>query len=48
VTAYETGIRLGELLAIRWEQVDFDSGFTALQTGKQERRGPYRADLEAG
>jgi integrase len=34
VTAYETGIRLGELLPIRWDQVDFESGSIVLQTGE--------------
>jgi integrase len=27
VAAYFTGVRLGELLAIRWEQVDLEQGF---------------------
>jgi integrase len=30
VTAYFTGVRLGELLAIRWEQVDLEQGFITL------------------
>jgi integrase len=30
VTAYCTGVRLGELLAWRWEQVDFEQGFVTL------------------
>ena len=34
VTAYETGIRKGELLTIRWGQVDFASGSMALETGE--------------
>jgi integrase len=34
VTAYETGIRKGELLAIRWGQLDFEAGFIALETGE--------------
>ncbi len=34
VVAYETGIRLGELLAIRWEQVDLEAGLIALQAGE--------------
>lgn len=33
-TACETGIRKGELLAIRWDQVDFEAGFIALETGE--------------
>jgi integrase len=31
VTAYLTGMRKGELLAIRWAQVDFDTGLIALE-----------------
>lgn len=31
VTAYFTGARLGELLAWRWEQVDWEQGFVTLQ-----------------
>jgi integrase len=34
VTAYETGIRMGELLAIGWDQVDFESGSIVLQAGE--------------
>ena len=34
VTGYETGIRKGELLTIRWGQVDFESGSMALETGE--------------
>jgi integrase len=34
VTGFITGIRLGEILKIRWEQVDFESGFIVLQTGE--------------
>jgi integrase len=30
VTAYFTGVRLGELLAWEWEQVDFEQGFVTL------------------
>jgi len=32
VTAYFTGVRLGELLAIRWDQVDWDQGFITLSS----------------
>jgi integrase len=31
ITAYFTGVRLGELLAWQWEQVDFEQGFVTLQ-----------------
>jgi integrase len=34
VTGYETGIRLGELRAIRWNQVDLDEGFITLERGQ--------------
>jgi integrase len=34
VVGYETGIRLGELRAIRWEQVDVTEGFITLATGE--------------
>jgi integrase len=33
-TAYATGIRYGELLAIRWPQVDFTEGFITLENGE--------------
>jgi integrase len=42
VVGYETGIRLGELLAIRWAQVDFQSGIIALETG-ETKNGEGRA-----
>ncbi len=34
VTGYFTGIRLGELLAIKWDQVDWEQGFITLQAEK--------------
>jgi integrase len=34
VTGFVTGLRLGEILAIRWDQVDFESGFITLRTGE--------------
>ncbi len=34
VTGFVTGMRLGEILAIEWNQVDFDAGFIVLQTGE--------------
>ena len=30
VTAYFTGVRLGELLAVEWDQVDWEQGFITL------------------
>jgi integrase len=34
VVAYATGARLGELLKIRWEQVDFEAEEITLRTGE--------------
>lgn len=34
VVGYETGIRLGELRAVRWEQVDMAEGFITLEMGE--------------
>jgi integrase len=34
VVGYATGIRLGELRSIRWEQVDLKDGFITLETGE--------------
>lgn len=34
VTAYETGIRRGELLAMQWPQCDFEAGLITLQKGE--------------
>ena len=34
VTGYFTGVRLGELLAIRWEQVDWEQGFITLSSAE--------------
>lgn len=31
ITAYFTGVRLGELLAWKWDQVDFEQGFVTLR-----------------
>lgn len=42
VTGFNTGVRLGEILAISWPQVDFDSGFIVLQTG-ETKNGDGRA-----
>jgi integrase len=42
VTGFITGMRLGEILAIRWEQVDFESGFIVLRTG-ETKNGQGRA-----
>jgi integrase len=37
VTAFETGMRKGELLAIRWDQADFESGFITLKPSETKR-----------
>ena len=42
VTAYFTGVRLGELLVWRWEQVDFEQGFVTLQAD-ETKSGRARA-----
>jgi integrase len=42
VTAYFTGVRLGELLAWSWEQVDFEQGFVTLQAD-ETKSGHARA-----
>jgi integrase len=48
VTAYETGVRLGELLAIRWGQVDFESGSIALETGETKNGEPRTVPILVG
>jgi integrase len=42
VTAYFTGVRRGELLAWRWEQVDFEQGFVTL-AAEETKSGYARA-----
>ncbi len=42
VTGYFTGVRLGELLAIRWDQVDWDQGFITLSSA-ETKTGRSRA-----
>jgi integrase len=42
VTGFITGMRLGEILAIRWDQVDSESGFIVLHTG-ETKNGQGRA-----
>jgi integrase len=42
VTAYFTGVRLSELLAWRWEQVDWEQGFVTLQAN-ETKSGHARA-----
>lgn len=37
-----TGARLSEVLALRWEHIDFEGGVVALLTLKQRRSGVYR------
>lgn len=48
VTAYETGIRLGELLVIHWEQIDFESGLIALETGETKNGEGRTVPILAG
>src|SRR5262249_48302364 len=40
--AYATGVRRGELCAIRWDQVDFTEGFITLE-GQATKNGAARA-----
>jgi integrase len=40
--AYATGVRKGELCAIRWDQVDFTEGFITLE-GQATKNGAARA-----
>jgi integrase len=42
VTAYYTGVRLGELLVWRWEQVDLEQGFVTLRAD-ESKSGHARA-----
>lgn len=42
VTAYFTGVRLGELLAWRWDQVDWSGGFVTLES-ESTKSGHARA-----
>ena len=42
VTGFVTGMRLGEILSIKWPQVDFESGYIVLQTG-ETKNGEGRA-----
>jgi integrase len=42
VAAYFTGVRVGELLAWRWEQVDFEQGFVTLRAD-ETKAGHSRA-----
>jgi integrase len=43
VTDLHTGLRKGELLGLRWEQIDFTRGIIALGPTHQERQGQGRA-----
>lgn len=38
VVGYNTGIRLGELRSIQWEQVDLSQGLIALRNGETKNR----------
>jgi integrase len=48
VTAYITGIRRGELLAIRWPQVDFDARTITLEYGETKNQDPRSVPIVAG
>jgi integrase len=48
VVGYQTGIRLGELRAIRWEQVDTAEGFITLETGETKNGEGRMVPILAG
>lgn len=48
VTAFFTGIRLGELLAIRWDQVDFEQSFIVLKAAETKSRHARAVPILAG
>ncbi len=41
MTAYETGMRRGEIESLRWDQVDLDAGFVNLK-GEDTKTGEGR------
>lgn len=51
VIGYHLGMRLGEILTLRWEQVDWEEGYIRLKKrqtkGKQARNAPLYGDLRA-
>ena len=48
VTAYITGIRRGELLAIRWPQVDFEGRYITLERGETKNQDSRGVPIIAG
>ena len=42
ITAYTAGVRVGELLSIKWEQIDWGQGFITLDS-QQTKNGFARA-----
>lgn len=48
VTAYVTGLRRGEIAAIRWPQVDFDAGLITLEKGETKMGEPRSVPILDG
>jgi integrase len=48
VTAYITGMRRGEILAIQWPQVDFESGLITLEKGETKNDDARSAPIVEG
>jgi integrase len=48
VVAHNTGIRLCELLTIRWDQIDFDAGFVRLKSGETKTGKPRTVPMIGG
>ncbi len=48
ITAYLTGIRKGELLAIQWPQVDFDAKLITLERGETKNQEARSVPIVAG
>ena len=47
-TALYAGLRRGELMALRWEDVDFDAGWIRVERGWDKAEGPIEPKSRAG
>jgi integrase len=47
-TAFYAGLRIGEIRALRWNQVDFDAGVIRVQAGWDDAEGEVETKTEAG
>jgi len=47
-TAFYAGLRLGELRALRWQDVDFDAGVIRVERGWDRQSGPITPKSRAG